>query len=70
MMMSTWWNSIKDVKVHIVCIYVPGHSGITCNEKVDKLEGEVVGYLVHEPYDVIKEIKDRIIEQEIAVQQE
>jgi hypothetical protein len=70
MMMSTWWDSIRVVKAHIVCVYVPGRSGITYIEKADKLAGEatVFGDLVHEPDDVIKET--RIIEQESAVQQE
>jgi ribonuclease HI len=39
-MLSTWWDSIKDVKAHIIFAYVPGHSGITYNEKADKLAGE------------------------------
>jgi hypothetical protein len=25
MMLSTWWDSIKDVKAHIIFVYVPGH---------------------------------------------
>jgi hypothetical protein len=68
-MMSTWWNSMKDVKAFI---YVPGHRGITYNEKADKLAGEatVFGELVHEPDDVIKEMEARRNEQENAVQQE
>jgi ribonuclease HI len=65
MMLSTWCDSIKDVKAHIVCVYVPGHSGITYNGKADKLAGEatVFGDQVHEPDDVIKEMEARIIEQ-------
>jgi hypothetical protein len=70
MMMSTWWDSIRVVKAHIVCVYVPGHSEITYNEKADKLAGEatVCGDLVHEPDDAIKEMEARFIEQESTVQ--
>jgi hypothetical protein len=31
MIMSAWWDSIKDVNAHITFVYVPGHSGITYN---------------------------------------
>jgi hypothetical protein len=59
MMMSTWWDSTRVVKAHIVCVYVHGHSGITYNEKEDKLarEATVFGDLVHEPDDVINEME-------------
>jgi hypothetical protein len=71
MMLSTWWDSIKDVKAHITFVYVPGHSGITYNEKAGKLAGEatVFGDLVHEPDNFIKEMEARLNEPENAVLQ-
>jgi hypothetical protein len=58
MLLSTWWDSINDIKAHIIFAYVPGLSGITYNEKADKLAGEatVFGDLVHEPDAVVKEM--------------
>jgi hypothetical protein len=71
MMTSTWWDSIKNDKAPILFVYVPSHSDITYNEKVDKLAGEASVFvnLVHEPDDVINEMEARLNEQGNTVQQ-
>jgi hypothetical protein len=65
-------NNVPVLLEHSHIQDVPGHSGITYNEKSDKQAGEATVFwdLVHEPDDVIKEMEARLNEQENAVPQE
>ena len=66
MIKDTWAHHIRQIKGVFKAVYVPGHSGISFNEKADELAGKALpfGDLVRVPTDVLSDLREKMTEEE------
>ncbi len=62
MIKDEWAHHIRQIKGVINAVYVPGHSGISFNEKVDDLAEKALtfGDLVRVPTDVQSKLREKL----------
>ena len=72
LMPADWWDVIRNVPARILISYIPGHSGISFNEKADALAGaaEPFGQLIRTPEDVMAELSLQVTSDEELQQNE
>ena len=66
LILESWNSTLKSMKPLVLACYIPGHAGISYNERADHLAGraEVFGVLQREPADIMTEINRRLKEAE------
>ena len=62
LILQSWNSTLRRMKPQITACYIPGHAGISYNERADHLAGraEVFGALQREPSDIMAEINRRL----------
>ncbi len=72
LVLETWAVLLRSIDAQVIVTYIPGHCGISYNEKADQLAGEAVvfGELRREPDDVRCEMERRIRQEEGREQSE